>query len=33
MRAQCARINALRWATIGALVGLVATGWARVRWR
>jgi hypothetical protein len=25
--------NALHWAGIGALVGLVLTGWAWVRWR
>lgn len=31
--AHCARINTLRWATIGALLGLVLTGWARVRQR
>lgn len=31
--AHCAGINAARWAGIGALVGLVLTGWARVRWQ
>ena len=29
----CARINAVRWAGVGALVGLVLTGWVRVRSR